>query len=86
MFVPVWLVFLASGTVMAIVTLVWSIRNHQFEDQERARYLPLADLSAEELASRPRVGRTAHYFGIVSILALNVVTIGFTLFLAIKYM
>jgi len=86
MFVPVWLVFLASGTLMAIVTLVWSIRNHQFDDQERARYLPLTDLSAEELARPPRVRRGANYFGLISILALNAVVIGFTLFLAIKYM
>ncbi len=86
MFVPVWLVFLASGTLMAIVTLVWSIRNHQFEDQERARYLPLTDLTAEELARSPSVRRSASYFGLISILTLNALAIGLTLFLAIKYM
>jgi cbb3-type cytochrome oxidase maturation protein len=86
MFVPVWLIFLASGTLMAIVTLVWSIRNHQFDDQERARYLPLTDLSAEELASPQRVRRGANYFGLISILTLNALAIGFTLFLAVKYM
>ena len=86
MFVPVWLIFLASGTLMAIVTLVWSIRNHQFDDQERARYLPLTDLSAEELASPQRVRRGVNYFGLISILTLNALAIGFTLFLAVKYM
>ena len=46
MFVPVWVIFLASGTLMAVLAIVWAIRSDQFEEQDRARYLPLAGLSA----------------------------------------
>jgi len=52
MFVPLWLVFLASGTLMALLALGWGVQTRQFEDQDRARYLPLVGLSPEEL-SRP---------------------------------
>ena len=48
MFVSFWLIFLGTGLLMAALTVVWGIRNHQFDDQDRARYLPLADLSAED--------------------------------------
>lgn len=53
MFVPLWLYFLGTGTVMAVVTLVWAVRSRQFDDQERARYLPLADLPAAAFMARP---------------------------------
>jgi cbb3-type cytochrome oxidase maturation protein len=61
MFIPLWLTFLASGTVMAVFTLMWAIRSRQFDDQDRARYIPLQGLTAAELAAplppRRRAGR-----------------------------
>ena len=53
MFVPLWVLFLVSGLLMAICTVVWGIRSGQFEDQDRARYLPLAGLTAEEIDAKP---------------------------------
>jgi|OpeIllAssembly_1097287.scaffolds.fasta_scaffold107704_4 hypothetical protein len=53
MFVPLWLCYLVTGTVMAVLVLAWALGTHQFEDQDRARYLPLADLSPAELAAPP---------------------------------
>lgn len=61
MFVPLWLIFLLSGLAMAVLTVVWAIRSHQFDDPQRARYLPLVGLTPDELgappASRHRVER-----------------------------
>lgn len=58
MFIPLWLFYLLSGTIMAVVTLVWAVRNRQFEDQDRARFIPLAGLTPEELsAPQPPVAR-----------------------------
>jgi nitrogen fixation-related uncharacterized protein len=67
MFVPLWLFFLGTGTIMAVVTLVWAMRTNQFEDQDRARFLPLAALSAEELRATPRPRRAAR-LGIYAVL------------------
>jgi cbb3-type cytochrome oxidase maturation protein len=53
MFVPVWLYFVGTGTLMAVLTLVWAVRSRQFDDQDRARYLPLAGIPAAELARGP---------------------------------
>jgi nitrogen fixation-related uncharacterized protein len=86
MFVPVWLFFLASGTLMAILVLVWAIRNHQFEDQERARYLPLNDVPAAELSKTATMKRTPTYWGFVVILAFNAIAITTTLVVAILNM
>lgn len=48
MFVPLWLIFLVSGTLMAVATVLWAIASRQFDDQQRARFLPLVGLAAAD--------------------------------------
>jgi cbb3-type cytochrome oxidase maturation protein len=54
MFVPVWLYYLGTGTLMAVLTLWWALRARQFDDQDRARYLPLVGMEPGELERAPR--------------------------------
>lgn len=84
MFVPVWLIFLASGTLMAVLAILWAIRSDQFEEQDRARYLPLVDLSAREMAEQPPVRRSASFYGILAIIACGAVTLAATLALVLR--
>jgi nitrogen fixation-related uncharacterized protein len=44
MFIPLWLGYVVTGTLMAVLTLAWALRTRQFDDQDRARYLPLVGL------------------------------------------
>jgi nitrogen fixation-related uncharacterized protein len=85
MFVPVWMIFLASGTLMAVLVIVWAIRSDQFEEQDRARYLPLVGLSATEMAEQPPIRRGASFYGILAIVACGVVTLAATLALVLKF-
>jgi hypothetical protein len=68
MFVPLWLIFLISGLAMAVLTVVWAIRTRQFEEQGRARYLPLVGLSAQEHAARPTRSHRAEIAGVWALL------------------
>ena len=79
MFVPVWLIFLFSGTVMAILVLAWGIKNKQFDDQDRAKYLPLAGLPAHELANPPQTRRGVMYFTFLILMAVGPVVLLWTL-------
>jgi nitrogen fixation-related uncharacterized protein len=79
MFVAVWIVFLLSGTVMAIVVLLWGMRTRQFDEQQRARYLPLVGLTPEELAAPPRIRRGASFVALLGILAAGTLVLGLTL-------
>ena len=54
MFVPIWIFFRFTGLVMAVFAVTWGIRSRQFDDQQRARFLPLAGLSEEERSRKPR--------------------------------
>ncbi|HJX51480.1 MAG TPA: cbb3-type cytochrome oxidase assembly protein CcoS [Polyangia bacterium] len=69
MFVPLWLTFLATGTAMAVLALLWAIRSRQFDDQDRARYIPLLELSPAELAAPPPPRRRGARLGIAIVLA-----------------
>jgi hypothetical protein len=61
MFVPLWLIFLVSGTVMAVAAVLWAIASRQFDDQQRARFLPLVGLIASDYGAGDGV---AERFGV----------------------
>ena len=83
MFVPLWLIFLVSGLSMAVLTVVWAIRSRQFEDQGRARFLPLAGLSAKECEARPRRSHRAEIAGVWALLLVGSAAIGACLLLTV---
>jgi cbb3-type cytochrome oxidase maturation protein len=41
MYYPFFITYLVAGFAFGIVLLFWAIKNGQFKDQQRARYLPL---------------------------------------------
>jgi hypothetical protein len=78
------MIFLASGTLMAVLAILWAIRSEQFEEQDRARYLPLTGLSAREMSEQPPVRRGASFYGILAIFACGLITLLATLALVLK--
>jgi len=85
MFVPLWLVFMGSGLVMAVVTVLWAIESGQFEDQDRARFLPLSGLTAGEMSRAPRRDR-ASTAGMTAIFVVGGVAIAAALLLTFRHM
>ena len=84
MFVPVWLGFVVTGLVMAAVTVAWAIRTKQFDDQERARFLPLRGLSAEELERPAPRAHVMNRVGMYALLTFGLSGIGALLVLVLK--
>ena len=41
MYLSYFIAYMLSGFVLSLVVLVWALKNRQFRDQQRARYLPL---------------------------------------------
>ena len=85
MFVPVWLIFFGTGTLMAVCTVAWSIKTRQFDDQDRARYLPFSGLSPEELKEKPPVRRGPGFFAIMFVMFLGLSSIVLCLALVIRH-
>ncbi|MBW2148481.1 MAG: cbb3-type cytochrome oxidase assembly protein CcoS [Deltaproteobacteria bacterium] len=43
MFYQFWIVYTLLGLLAAAAIFVWAVRNGQFTDQDRARFIPLKD-------------------------------------------
>jgi cbb3-type cytochrome oxidase maturation protein len=41
MYYPYFIAYMASGFVISLVVFFWALNKGQFNDQQRARYLPL---------------------------------------------
>jgi cbb3-type cytochrome oxidase maturation protein len=54
MFYPYFIAYMLIGFVLSILVFVWALRNGQFKDQRRARFLPL---DAEPQVPRARSAR-----------------------------
>ncbi len=46
-------VYMLGGIGIALGVILWAIRSRQFQDQDRARYLPLRDLGEQQLKNPP---------------------------------
>lgn len=43
MYYPYFIAYMIVGFFISLVVLLWALRNGQFSDQQRARFLPLED-------------------------------------------
>jgi len=50
-----------SGFVISLVVLLWALKNGQFKDQQRARFLPLEEGLESEPVKVSRIGRIQAY-------------------------
>jgi len=65
MYYPYFLAYMVSGFVISLVVLSWALRNGQFQDQKRARFLPLEEGLETEPAKVSRIGKIEAYALIV---------------------
>ena len=43
MYFPYFITYMALGFVISLVVFFWALKNGQFKEQQRARFLPLED-------------------------------------------
>jgi cbb3-type cytochrome oxidase maturation protein len=58
MYFPYFMAYMSFGVVISLLVFVWALRNGQFNDQQRARYLPLDEetkLGSVEVSGMRRV-------------------------------
>jgi cbb3-type cytochrome oxidase maturation protein len=61
MYFPYFITYISIGLVISIVVFIWAIKNGQFKDQQRARFLPLEDDSDRSAAETNRISRYEIY-------------------------
>jgi cbb3-type cytochrome oxidase maturation protein len=58
MYFPYFITYMALGFVISLVVFFWALKNGQFKEQQRARFLPLED---ERKASVEKVSNIKRY-------------------------
>jgi cbb3-type cytochrome oxidase maturation protein len=70
MYYPYFISYMLAGLFIALLVFGWSMKNGQFQDQERARFLPLVGMPQEDQSAQmPRASRfaMAAFIGLVCI-------------------
>jgi cbb3-type cytochrome oxidase maturation protein len=57
MYFPYFIAYICIGLVISIPVFVWALKNGQFQDQQRARFLPLRGDTDPAPARATRWGR-----------------------------
>ena len=65
MYYPYFLAYMVSGFVISLAVLFWALRNGQFQDQKRARFLPLEEGLEADPVKVSRIGKIEAYALIV---------------------
>ena len=65
MYYPYFLAYMVSGFVISLIVLVWALKNGQFKDQQRARFLPLEEGLEKEPVKVSKIGKIEAYALIV---------------------
>lgn len=61
MYFPYFMAYMTAGFVVSLLVFLWALRNGQFRDQQRARYLPLDSQGAPGPARVSRMNRFEAY-------------------------
>jgi nitrogen fixation-related uncharacterized protein len=65
MYYPYFLAYMVSGFVISLIVLLWALKNGQFQEQQRARFLPLEEGLEAEPLKVSKIGRIEAYALIV---------------------
>ena len=87
MYYPYFIAYMAAGFVISLVVFFWALKNGQFKDQQRARFLPLETERQAKPAVASRFARieTIALFSLVCLcLAASVTVIVFALLKAVQ--
>jgi cbb3-type cytochrome oxidase maturation protein len=62
MYYPYFIAYMAAGFVISLVVFFWALNKGQFNDQQRARFLPLENDIRTGPVKRSRFGRIEAIF------------------------
>ena len=61
MYYPYFITYMAIGLVLGLGVFFWALKNGQFKDQQRARFLPLKDMTQDVMPKKTVFGRYEAY-------------------------
>ncbi len=65
MYYPYFVAYILIGFVLSVLVFMWALRNGQFNEQNRARFLPLEQEPQREVVRASRFNRFEPYLMLV---------------------
>jgi len=75
MYFPYFMAYMTAGFVVSLLVFLWAFKNGQFNDQQRARYLPLEEETEQAPARVSRINRLEAY-ALLGLACLGLLTSG----------
>ena len=61
MYYPYFISYMLAGVAIALVVFAWALKNGQFQDQQRARFLPLYNAPPRQAIKASKISRIEVY-------------------------
>ena len=61
MYFPYFITYMSLGIAVSVIVFIWALRNGQFRDQQRARFLPLEESDYLKTVKSSRMSRYEIY-------------------------
>ncbi len=61
MYFPYFMAYIGIGLIISLIVFFWALKNGQFQDQQRARFLPLRDDDGAPPVKTTRANRIEIY-------------------------
>jgi cbb3-type cytochrome oxidase maturation protein len=61
MYFPYFITYMGLGIGVSVIVFIWALRNGQFSDQQRARFLPLEEADYAKTVKTSRMSRYEIY-------------------------
>ena len=65
MYFPYFIAYIVSGLLIAGIVFCWALRNEQFKEQQRARFLPLEAADRRSAAPAATPWRRMEIYGLI---------------------
>jgi len=82
MYYPYFLAYILTGLFIGIAVFIWALKNGQFADQQRARFLALEEVRPEAAATPRKTGFALYcifYLALAGVMA-SFALVGYALF------
>ena len=61
MYFPYFITYISVGFIISLAVFIWALKNNQFKDQGRARFLPLENEKGAKAAPITKISRYEIY-------------------------
>lgn len=82
MYYPFFLAYILTGILITVAVFIWALKNEQFTDQQRARFLALEEVQSQAVTTSLKAGFQIYFIFAIAIAGIvaSFALVGYALF------